>query len=127
MPQHPSAEEPELILVVDDESAFRRSVARMLTDSGYHVREVGDGVAALDAVEGGLRPKLVVSDVLMPGLVGTDLTVQLEQHGIHNTILMSGCAVPGGHGRFLRKPFAEDDLLTIVRAELGEPLDRPRT
>jgi signal peptidase I len=108
----------DVILVVDDESAFRRSVARMLTDSGYEVREADDGVTALDAVSAGLRPRLVLSDVLMPGLVGTNLSDRLEEHGIHNTILMSGHDVPGGHDRFLRKPFTEHELLDIVRREL---------
>lgn len=112
------APDPELILVVDDEPAFRRSVARMLTDSGYKVHEVEDGATALDAINAGLRPSLVLTDVAMPGVSGTELSDRLEHHGLFNTVLMSGRDLAVESTRFLRKPFREGELLTLVRREL---------
>ncbi|MCU1458194.1 MAG: putative two-component hybrid sensor and regulator [Actinomycetia bacterium] len=108
----------DLILVVDDEPAFRRSVARMLTESGYNVREADDGVTALDAINAGLRPALVLTDVAMPGVSGTDLSTRLKEQGIFNTVLMSGLDLPPDSPPFLRKPFREGELLSVVRREL---------
>jgi CheY-like chemotaxis protein len=111
--------EPELILVVDDEPAFRRSIARMLTESGYNVQEADDGTHALDAINAGLRPALVLTDVAMSGVSGTDLSEQLEKaHGMFNTVLMSGRDLLTESPRFLRKPFQEGELLSLVRREL---------
>jgi len=119
-PDAPDAPAVDLILVVDDESAFRHSVARILSDSGYAVCEAGDGQTALDAIAGGLRPSLVLSDVLMPDISGTELSVQLHGAGLHNTLLMSGRDVATDPRRFLRKPFQEHELLDLVRRELDE-------
>ena len=116
----PTGPEPEIILVVDDESSFRRSVARMLTDSGYRVCEADDGRSALDAVANGLHPDLVLSDVVMPDISGPELSTQLSEEGIHKTVLMSGHDIEADPQRFLRKPFLEQELLDLVRRELDE-------
>jgi signal peptidase I len=112
--------ESEIILVVDDESSFRRSIARMLTDSGYQVCEAEDGRSALDAVANGLHPALVLSDVVMPDISGPELSIQLSEEGIRNTVLMSGRDIEADPRRFLRKPFQEQELLDLVRRELDE-------
>jgi signal peptidase I len=114
----------DVILVVDDETAFRHSVARMLTDSGYRVREADGGRSALDAVAAGLRPGLVLSDVVMPDISGHQLSEQLSEDGIHNTVLMSGRDTDTDPHRFLRKPFQEHELLDLVRRELAEEVTR---
>jgi CheY-like chemotaxis protein len=67
-----------IVLLVDDEELVRASTAGMLAELGYQVVEAASGEEALRHVRGGLRPDLLVTDQLMPGLSGTDLAVGLR-------------------------------------------------
>ncbi|MDP9034278.1 MAG: response regulator [Myxococcota bacterium] len=60
------------VLIVDDQLAIARTVARML---GRYVETVtvGSGSDALDMFQRGERFDLVLSDVMMPGMTGTQL------------------------------------------------------
>jgi CheY-like chemotaxis protein/two-component sensor histidine kinase len=65
-------------LLVDDETLVRLSTADMLMDLGYEVVEAASAEQALQLVREGLRPDLVVTDHLMPGLSGLDLARELR-------------------------------------------------
>jgi CheY-like chemotaxis protein len=67
------------VLLVDDEELVRASTAGMLADLGYRVIEAENGEAAMALAAGGLRPDLLVTDQLMPGLSGTDLALRLRE------------------------------------------------
>ncbi len=60
-------------LLVDDEASVRASTADMLQDLGYAIVEAGSGEDALRLIRDGLRPDLMVTDHLMPGVNGDDL------------------------------------------------------
>jgi two-component system alkaline phosphatase synthesis response regulator PhoP len=59
----------ELILIVDDEPNIIQLARMYLERVGYRVEAVGDGLAALAAVDE-LRPALMVLDVMLPQLDG---------------------------------------------------------
>ncbi len=61
------------ILVAEDDPLARRTLARALTDAGYEVREVADGLAALKALRAAGAPLLAVLDWMMPGLDGVEV------------------------------------------------------
>jgi DNA-binding NarL/FixJ family response regulator len=66
------------VLVVDDHPSFRRSVRRLLQAAGFTVvDEAGDGASALAAVQG-LRPDVVLLDVLLPDTTGFELAEALS-------------------------------------------------
>jgi two-component system, cell cycle sensor histidine kinase and response regulator CckA len=101
------------ILLADDESAIREAIAEYLRSAGH---EVLDSHSALEALEIARHHKaridIMLTDVVMPGLRGTELAQQVaEMHrGIH-VIYMSGYA-PGvldsplpAEAGFLQKPF----------------------
>jgi len=101
-------------LLVDDEELVRMSTADMLSDLGYEVVEAPSAEEALRLVRGGLRPELLITDHLMPGMNGTDLAriVQLEVPGLH-VLLVSGYADSDGVApdlARLAKPFRNDEL-----------------
>ncbi len=57
------------ILVVDNDPVMRTLVSRVLTREGHHVRQAADGRQALADIAV-VRPDLLITDVLMPGLTG---------------------------------------------------------
>ena len=70
--------EKRLILVVDDDYDTRTVVKTILTSSGFEVADAKDGRDALDKLES-ISPDLIVLDIMMPGLSGYDVVVQLKQ------------------------------------------------
>src|SRR5215212_6969519 len=83
------------ILVVDDEVALRQLLVRQLRSEGYNVVEAGYGMEALRVARSSLEPiDLVLSDIVMPGMIGTELAQRLltEHPGIR-VVLMSAHAL----------------------------------
>jgi signal transduction histidine kinase len=116
--------EPELpvatgtVLVVDDEELVRASTAEMLSDLGYKVVEANSGEHALELLEAGLKPDLVVTDHLMPGVSGTALArVVRARLPTARVLVVSGYAetvgLPADVPR-LAKPFRGSDLAAAV-------------
>ncbi|MBR0778707.1 PAS domain-containing protein [Bradyrhizobium diazoefficiens] len=101
-------------LVVDDEPLVRMSTAEMLSELGYSVVEAGSAEEALQRVREGLRPNLLVTDHLMPGMSGTDLGLALrEQYPELQILVVSGYANNEGITpdlSRLTKPFRSDEL-----------------
>lgn len=101
-------------LLVDDEPLVRMSTAEMLSELGYRVVEAGSAEDALQRVKDGLRPNLLVTDHLMPGMSGTDLGLALRQEYPDLQILVvSGYANNEGITpdlSRLTKPFRSDEL-----------------
>ncbi|MBL9134217.1 MAG: response regulator [Verrucomicrobiales bacterium] len=64
----------ECVLVVDDEASLRRVVASLLERHGYRVISVDDAQQAIDVLERGENEvRLVITDLMMPGLDGLGL------------------------------------------------------
>jgi two-component system, cell cycle sensor histidine kinase and response regulator CckA len=118
----------ETVLLVEDETAVRNLASRILRDRGYDVIEATDGQEALSLAE--QHPEeihLVVTDVIMPGMSGSNLVAQLENSRpgikalfisgytdnaiVHHGILDSNIA-------FLQKPFSPNQLARKVREVL---------
>jgi two-component system cell cycle sensor histidine kinase/response regulator CckA len=114
------------ILVVDDESVVRRQVRRILEVHGYEVQEASNGDAALALIERD-PPVLVLCDVTMPGMDGTEVVREMRARGSRVPIvLFSGYAdfpleqrlEPDAYAAFLAKPFTIEDLMATIRKAL---------
>lgn len=62
-----------MILVVDDEPSLVEAISSILEDEGYSVTTAADGLAALRALNDGLRPCLAILDLMMPTMSGWEL------------------------------------------------------
>jgi signal transduction histidine kinase len=124
---HEGGSPPELpvangtVLVVDDEELVRASTAEMLSDLGYEVVEANSGEQALALLDAGLKPDLMVTDHLMPGVSGTVLARLVRARlPTARVLVVSGYAetegLPADLPR-LAKPFRRGDLAAAV-AEL---------
>ena len=117
------------ILVVDDEISLRQMIVRQLRSGGYKVLEAGYGMEALDVARISPEPiDLVLSDIRMPGMLGTELAKRLvaEHPGIR-VVLMSAHPVDelvsvtdrSGIITVLSKPFPGETMLALIKLVLG--------
>ncbi len=118
------------ILVVDDEPLVLRVVVTVLQKAGYDAVAVEGAEQALEAVDQRGKFDLVVSDVIMPGMCGTELASQIRnRHPSCAIMLMSGCVsgerLPSGLP-FIGKPFTAPDLLAAVSRALRPAAASPR-
>ncbi len=108
------------VLLVDDEDLVRASVAEMLFELGYEVVQATSGSDALRQLREGLRPDLVVTDHLMPGLSGTELARRVQDsYPALGVLVVSGYAdtdeIAPDLPR-LRKPFRGAELAASIAA-----------
>lgn len=116
------------ILVVDDERQLVELIALNLQRNGYEVLEAYDGQSGLDLARRA-RPDLIILDVMMPGLSGRDVTVQLkgdpDTAGIpvlmltaksEETDIIVGLSV--GADDYITKPFSPKILVARIAAVL---------
>ena len=118
----------ETLLVVEDEDALRDVAGRILTGAGYRVLVAEGGAQALELAERhDGKIDLLVSDVVMPGMLGKELAERLVVARPGTRVLyMSGYAQPvlASQGTLdpgvvlLEKPFTANDLLAAVRSRL---------
>jgi PAS domain S-box-containing protein len=123
--------ERALVLVVEDEPEVRTLVRRSLEAVGLSVLEAENGSEALEAItRKGEMPRLVVTDVIMPGLTGRELSEALARSRPELPVLfMSGYTGEDVLARsllpetapFIQKPFAPEELVARVRTLLTSP------
>ena len=122
----PSVEPAPHLLLVEDESVLARLIERVLLEEGYSVVAVSDGGAALAAAEEA-APDLVILDVGLPGRGGLEVCRELRRHGLRMPIVMLTArdalvdrvaGLDAGADDYLVKPFAFEELLARIRAQL---------
>jgi len=117
------------VFVAEDEEAVRVLVRTVLTGAGFQVLEAASGSEAAEMVEALERPMdLLITDVVMPGMVGPDLARVVSRRFPQARILYltgyaSHTAIPAGFleddAALLQKPFVAEQLLARVYERLG--------
>jgi PAS domain S-box-containing protein len=120
----------ETILVVEDEDIVRDLVCSILKRSGYHVLDAQDSdhcMKIVNAYDGPIH--LLVSDVVMPGMNGKELFLNLvKQFPGMNVLFMSGytddvitdCGISNSPNIFLQKPISVKKLAEAVKRVLND-------
>ena len=117
MSQQPS------VLVIDDESGILDTLRILLKKEGFEVLTAQGGKAGLEAIRAS-APDIVLTDVRMPQVTGLDILQAVkEADPITPVLLMTAQAslqsaiqaVNAGAFYYLQKPFANDELLAILR------------
>ena len=114
-----------LIMVVDDSITVRRVTQRLLQREGYRVVMAADGLQALERLQEEL-PAVVLSDIEMPRMDGFDLARNIRADprlaGLPIVMITSRIAEKHrehakelGVDHYLGKPYAEDELMSLVR------------
>lgn len=118
----------ETVLLVEDEPAVRAVARTFLQGLGYDVLESGHGGEALEIAKSNpKRVDLLLTDLVMPGMSGAELAVQISalRPGI-KVAFMSGYSdfktlqgpPPAANQTFVQKPFTRDSLARAIRQAL---------
>src|SRR6266853_818301 len=117
------------ILLVDDEPGMLRYIRTLLEVDDYKLETASTGEEALQRVEKGLRPDLVLLDLLMPGIDGLQTLEQLRQLVPGMKVVMLSCvsdtrkvvqAIRLGAHDYLTKPFQKAELDAVLDQCLGK-------
>ncbi len=118
------------ILIVDDSSNIRRLLSHTLNKT-FNVLVAEDGEKALDLLEEGKKPDLMLIDVAMPRMDGFSLTARLKNHDTYRDIPVimltakdkSSDKIEGmrlGADDYITKPFNLEELKERIEKVLQE-------
>lgn len=118
------------VLVVDDDATNLQVLVNQLTVRGFDVSSAVSGVHALNMIDGGYRPDLILLDVMMPTITGYDVTRTLRERFLPSELpivlltaktlvkdLIEG--LDAGANDYLTKPFSSGELLARLRMHLN--------
>lgn len=120
------------ILVIDDEPSITRMLKLNLEyDGNYLVQEENSGARAVQTVKE-FQPDMILLDVMMPGLDGTEVAARLQGHpalakipivfltaAVKKTEVSSGGGTIGGLP-YLAKPVDIDEVVACIERHLGQ-------
>jgi two-component system response regulator RegX3 len=121
------------VAVVDDEATIRDAVSYALRSDGFEVDAFVSGEELLDAVDAEPGPDLIVLDLMLPGLSGTEICRRVRAVSAVPIIVLSArdaevdrvMGLEAGADDYVTKPFSMAELISRVRANLRRrELDR---
>ena len=120
----------ELVLLVEDEEALRHVTERILTDAGYRVISATGGADALTLASTMEPVDLLMTDVVMPEMMGPELAQRMHALSPELHVLYTSGFVPqiverhkltASGQALLEKPFTAGELLSAVRGAIEQP------
>lgn len=113
------------ILVIEDEESFREGLEFMLAREGYEVSVAADGTKGLAAFSEH-QPDLVLLDVMLPGMSGTEICKAIRQTSKTPIIMLTAkdaevdkvVGLEIGADDYVTKPFSTSELLARIKAVL---------
>jgi two-component system, chemotaxis family, chemotaxis protein CheY len=113
-----------IILVVDDDAGIQQTIGGILEDEGYQVVSAWNGQEALQHLDGGVQPVLIMLDLQMPVMDGFAFAAALDLRGLRArapiVVLTADGRAPQkaaqvGADGYLTKPFTLLSLVDLVQ------------
>jgi two-component system, sensor histidine kinase ChiS len=118
------------VLIVDDESVNLQVLFNILSLQKYEIYQATNGEEALSIIEQGLKPDIILLDVMMPRMSGYEVTQKLRESYISSELpillltaknqvqdIVTG--LNSGANDYLSKPVAKDELLARMRTQIN--------
>lgn len=114
----------QTILVIDDDESLRDTIGVLLEQEGFTVVQAGDGRTGYEQALK-LKPDLIVVDLRLPGMSGTEVCKQLRNSGVRTPIIVLSAIgdevdkvllLELGADDYITKPFGTRELLARIRA-----------
>ena len=113
------------ILMIEDEASYREATAYMLQREGFQIATAADGTEGLAEYDRN-GADLVLLDLMMPGIPGTEVCRQLRQRGDVPVIMVTArdsevdkvVGLELGADDYVIKPFSHRELVARIRAVL---------
>ena len=108
------------VLLVDDDADIRRALGEILEDQGYSVTAAANGQEALDVLQRGSRPAVILLDLMMPVMDGYQFlahhTADPRFAAIPVVVITAGATVAENIAaqRVMHKPLRVDKLMTVL-------------
>ena len=109
------------VLVVDDDFDIRSTLAQILREEGFRVREARNGLEALEKVDEE-EPDLVLLDLMMPVLKGWEVLKALRHSRAELPVVVLSAIPASGCTDYLQKPVSFErllELLAVIRARVS--------
>ena len=114
------------VMIVDDEADFVASAAQRLAFEGFQVLEAFDGESALQLLNAGKTPDIILLDIMMPGISGIEVFKRLRAQPatasipvifltVWDRLLADPAIAQDARAFFLQKPFNFDVLIRKIR------------
>ena len=118
------------VLIIEDEANYRETLGFLLKKEGFDVTEAADGTAGLAAYDR-QGADIVLLDLMMPGLSGTEVCRQLRIRGQVPIIMVTArdteidkvVGLELGADDYVTKPFSHRELVARIRAVLRRGTD----
>ena len=113
-----------MIHIVDDDPSVARALKRLLRSWGMEARTFSSGAEFLAAIERSPGADCSLIDVQMPGMTGLEVLDRMNAAGLHLAVVFMTAhetegvedqAMRAGAIGFLRKPFADEALVGLIR------------
>ncbi len=114
------------ILVVEDDSALQKYLKDLLTENGYSVKTINDGIQTLNSLSKFI-PDVIILDLGLPKMSGESVCVEIRKKYPEIKIIIltakdkSTEIIHGlnlGADDYMTKPFSADELLARIKARL---------
>jgi two-component system, OmpR family, response regulator RegX3 len=120
------------ILLVEDEKSLSEPLSYLLRREGYEVQVVDNGLAAVSAVEAA-PPDLMLLDLMLPGLAGTEVCREVRQRSSLPIIMLTAkdsevdivVGLELGADDYVTKPYSSRELLARIKAVLRRRAEDP--
>ncbi|MBV8451457.1 MAG: response regulator [Deltaproteobacteria bacterium] len=107
----------ETVLIVEDDTEMRNTLAALLEKDGREVVTAGNGQEAFERLSDVPRPCLILLDLVMPRMDGWEFLRRQSADPLIAkipTIVLSGSTLPAGAKHQLAKPVDAERLLALV-------------
>ncbi len=112
----------KIVLIVDDDTVIRDTLADVISEEGYGAITAINGQDALDKLRGGVRPCVILLDLMMPVMTGAEMYKELRSDPGLADIPVVVVSADGNvkakaqlfGGQYLMKPVKVDPVLETV-------------